>query len=637
MKKLFSLVMAAAIALCVLAHPAHVSALTVAEAQQVADQVVAGSGLSVHPQGIDSAGQPGFQFVGPESEDLSIDIDPKLGVVRYFYWGRRMIESRVVRFSLAQALANAEKWLRENHINRDDSYLPLRSELIDHGLGGIEYLFVWTKVVDGIHYPSAMFLDASAATGEVVGFQWVDHPVTLKNLKPAFSAEQAMQAVRDKSKKSWSGDAHLVITSQQVLQWSVRLVGQEETEYTPERGQSRVEKFLVADVDAQTGVVQSFQVGWLKDGKRVRLRPPVPTPRSNSVVQFWPSWRDGGRSFGYWQWTEQEAAAQPRKSGSYRSKLIGQEGSLSSLLLASPSFIITNPAWSDRSQRVAFGDRGGTLYVLDLKSGSIGRLYDPERVSQQMPAWDSQGRQLALSSTHSGSDDFEEDIFVTRVQDKLSAVSGRDLKCVAALAGRDTLPVWTPDDKNILFAHQESDSSGAGAWSMYRVRSDLSRLAKDYEPPKQIVAGLLAEPERLSLFPDGLRVLISYSGNDYGLKHPPQVLDIAAKSLRSLRWPVLHDPDLPKGQPLIPRELVVSPDGQRVAFSAQRWSGNTRDEGAVCLYTCKLDGSDLKRATSPASTSPQVHQYPQPGITALNAWEKLQPKPNLGVLTSPYK
>ena len=140
----------------------------------------------------------------------------------------------------------------------------------------------------------------------------------------------------------------------------------------------------------------------------------------------------------------------------------------------------------------------------------------------------------------------------------------------------------------------------------------------------------MAEPERLSPFPDGKRVLISYIGNEYEMKNLPEIINIETKMRLPLKLPTLLDPDLPKGKPLVPREITVSPDGQQIAFSALRWSGDPKDDGAILIYACNLDGTDLKRITPPTNVALEPYKYPQEGVTGLNVWEKMLPKHNQG-------
>lgn len=313
-------------------------------------------------------------------------------------------------------------------------------------------------------------------------------------------------------------------------------------------------------------------------------------------------------------------------------------------LLKLPIHDVSSFAYAPDTRRIAWAMHA-SIYILDLKTGSIGRCNDPLRVHRSMPNWNLSGNLLAMSGTHSpadlvGTDDT--DIFVAEISKDLSAASMNSNRCIVHLSGRNVLPVFIPNGKSIVFAHEDLTSKSTEEpttqtgrnWTLCLVKPNKSYKTKDYEPPQEIIDGL-SMPERLSFFPDGKRVLISYSDNEYAMKNPPEIVDVEAKTRKPLNLPILHDPDLAKSQPLIVREPAIDPSGAKIAFRALRWSGNPKDDGAICIYTCNLDGSDLKRITPPTAQPLEPYKYPQPGITALNAWEKLEPKPNLGTPVVP--
>jgi len=366
--------------------------------------------------------------------------------------------------------------------------------------------------------------------------------------------------------------------------------------------------------------------------------PTVPYSRASSNGDRWPLW---GRQKSMLILTtprigsQNKATAMAKDSQAATDAItLVADGKITALLSVSDT--LSYPSWTSDGNRIAF-EMQQQIYVLDLQSTTIGQCNDRERVRRNMPSWDPSGKLLAMSGTHSPSDDAgseDSDIFVSKIAEKLSRVSMETNRCVAHLPGADILPVFSPEGNWIAFAHQEGPPSSDSltpdkSWSIYRVQPDISYRSKEYEPPQRIIEGL-PQPERLGWFPDGKRLLMSYTGNDYEMKNPPDIVDVENKTRHPLELVALRDPDLPQGQPLIVREPVVSPDGKKIAFRALRWSGNPKDDGAIYIYTCNIDGSDLKRITPPISQPPELYQFRQPGITANNIWEKLEPKPNLG-------
>jgi hypothetical protein len=307
------------------------------------------------------------------------------------------------------------------------------------------------------------------------------------------------------------------------------------------------------------------------------------------------------------------------------------------------------PAWASTSQRLAFTERG-QVYIFDLKNHVMGKMNDRSRTARWNPSWNINGTMITMSGTHSVSDrkdekwDYDEDIFIAKVNAELSYSSALENRCVARMAGRDILPIFSFDQAWIYFAHQgieakgtktngEKSSRSTTNWSIYRVRAD-KRWNEGNIPEK--IAGGLNEPDRISWFPDGKRLLISFLRNGFDMakaqeiRTPPVIVDTDNKKIVPLNLPILYDAALSQGWPLLIREATIRQNDGNLLFSALCWSGKDKDEARSYIYTCRLDGSNLQRVTTSADQPLKNFKYRQSGVTALNAWEKLQPKPNMG-------
>jgi hypothetical protein len=613
-------------------------AITAEDALARAKLFLPSSNVSLRHNGFQKwANRTCFHFEGSEGEQLSIDIDMESGTVRNYSWIRRQIQNQQILLTLPQAQEKAEEYVR-NRLTLPMNNMALQeARLLKRGGAGNVYSFKWIEIKNDIEYPVLVAVDIGATSGEVVNLLNLDHEVTLASKTPKVDKESAIRLASENVKNNNLKlvSARLSISfpnPEQTLRWRIRMEGDDLTPYSAESGQYRVRKFAEVIINANDGRILNSHVGLLPNSPRVQIKPPVAQPSHYFNIDLWPDWTsDKGQTL-YWKWLEMESANPMEKDRKFkdRSAIIHPRSSGTYSLIQFPDFIVHYPAYSPQSNRIAFEVwNGGAVYILDPRLGSLGRVNDPERVSRQMPSWDSTGTLLVMSGTHPGESDLEFDIWLSEINQKLSAVSTKWNKCIAALPGNDILPQFTPDNKWVIFAHLEASGKGTiSQWSLYRVRPK-SRLDKDYEPPQKII-DIPVEPERLSVFPDSNKVLVSYTGNDYEIKHAPEIIDITAKTRRPLKLPVLRDSDLPTGKPFIVREPVVSPDGKKIAFRALRWSGNPKDSGTICIYTCNLDGSGLKRITPPTATPMVPYKYPQAGVTALNAWEKLQPKQNLG-------
>ena len=274
-------------------------------------------------------------------------------------------------------------------------------------------------------------------------------------------------------------------------------------------------------------------------------------------------------------------------------------------------------AWS--SQRGFTWSDGGGIWVVKPETGFLTQAHPGDRIYRMNPAWDAQGQWLATSGSYSPSDKVDDqDIFIFNVRDRPALFGMENQRSIARFPGLDLLPVWNPKSPSIAFIHQEKDEK----WGLYTVEvGELMATGKKATPEKILE---VSATERLSFFPDGKRIL--RGGIDDKNVSMLEIINLETKTRAPLKMPVLRDADLPKSVPLKMSEVIISPDGKKIAFSALRWTGNLKDDGAICIYICNLDGTGLKRISPAASAVLEPFKYPQAGVTALNAWEKLQPK-----------
>jgi hypothetical protein len=280
------------------------------------------------------------------------------------------------------------------------------------------------------------------------------------------------------------------------------------------------------------------------------------------------------------------------------------------------------PAWwpavsSDGSRLVYLGPRG-RMQAVDLRTGMAGILNPEERPGGQA-CWSPDSSRIVFSALRRHGD---VDIFETEIKEEDGRImTGRQDRIVRR-DGADYAPVFSLDGEWVYFGGQpvdpDPDDDEVPPTSLYRVRAHL-RYHENDEPT--LVAGPFGSVGRASWFLDGQRLLLSCAD---GL----HVVNVGDRSVAPLDLPELRDPDLPQGEPLALRDAVLSPDGGKLAFSARRWSGHHEDPAATCVYTCKLDGSDLKRLTPPHEVVVPVYEFPETGLSALDLpWEDLRNRP----------
>jgi hypothetical protein len=70
--------------------------------------------------------------------------------------------------------------------------------------------------------------------------------------------------------------------------------------------------------------------------------------------------------------------------------------------------------------------------------------------------------------------------------------------------------------------------------------------------------------------------------------------------------------------------MTIDPTGTVIAFSALSWTGDQLDDAYESIFACNINGTDVRRVTPLDKTMLQPRVYPQAGVTAINAWQKLR-------------
>lgn len=259
------------------------------------------------------------------------------------------------------------------------------------------------------------------------------------------------------------------------------------------------------------------------------------------------------------------------------------------------------------------------VVLLNVEERKLPALAQSSRVYRTMPQWSPKGDFIATSGTHSPSDwakinnSAEIDIFLSELGDIAGEPALVRTKCLVNFPGEDITPIFSPDGQWIFFAHQDERPESKQAvvstspvqdksWNIYKIPFGQSKFS---ESKPVLVASGLSRPSQLSWIDQGTTLMVGYSGNVsqgytssfYKDTPQPTVISVESGTRHSLEIN-LRDPDFPQSEPLVLNDAVFNTKIQRIAFSALHWSGSDGDEASLRLYTCKLDGSDLRRIDS---------------------------------------
>lgn len=176
------------------------------------------------------------------------------------------------------------------------------------------------------------------------------------------------------------------------------------------------------------------------------------------------------------------------------------------------------------------------------------------------------------------------------------------------LPGSETAPEFLPGGDQLIFGHCEpGDEATEGGWALMRVRvgADLG-----VSEPVQVANGF-GQIGRMTAFRGGTLALVWHAG---GLT----VVDMASGEKSALVLPELADVELlPNGPALSARDFTVSDDGRLLAFSGLAPPEQPATMRWRHIYTCKLDGTDLRRLTPASSAEVAPYVYPVSGEEAL--------------------
>jgi len=492
----------------------------------------------------------------------------------------------------------------------------------------LRFRFLFTSYRGHVELPVRVEVELDATTGEVVDYLAVVHLPVRVGLQPTISRERAI-AVATKASRLEAPQAVAAqlfvwpaywlmknpdepLPQEQGLLWRVTVKGLcEEQVPTALHGSVPLKRESTEEmhIDAHTGDVRLSERVAEEDERSVRQQLP-PEPRHYSVFDQSPAWASSDML--YFSTTRSTPSDTPdyhrpeRCTSIFRLDL--ETGQISSVIADAFTFAPSYPAPSPDGRYLAFTYVRNTG-LLDLRTGAIGRI-GHHREGGQDAAWHPSGGQLAVTANRRGS----QDIFGIDLD--LGNLRSRAFSPVSEMEANQQLPVFGPKGTWLAFVAEQYDEPMKPKYSVCVIELDDDGLPAG---SARTIIHDIPQPTSLSAFPDGARLLVCHDG---GL----DILDVDTGEKSAVHWPELRDPELLQGQPLIIRGAVLCPDGDRVAFSGLRWSGEPEDPAGWYIYVCNLDGSELQRVTPLEDEPVPPYVFPETGKTAFDVAKDIRAK-----------
>jgi hypothetical protein len=168
--------------------------------------------------------------------------------------------------------------------------------------------------------------------------------------------------------------------------------------------------------------------------------------------------------------------------------------------------------------------------------------------------------------------------------------------------------VFRPDVALIAFAHEKQDAkTNRSTWSIYMVEPD--KLYTQNNLPKEIGSGFTTIG-RLSWFPDNRRLLLWTPAG----KSPLQILDTQTGQTTDIPLDKLLGLYQPHNILSKIADPTLNPSGTKFVFAGYV-NTSTTSQGGWFLFTCNVDGSNLKQLTAPLSIKPELYRFSNSGKT----------------------
>ena len=243
----------------------------------------------------------------------------------------------------------------------------------------------------------------------------------------------------------------------------------------------------------------------------------------------------------------------------------------------------SHPCWSPDGRRIAYVDGAvGRLRLLPVEGGKAAEVVPPEGYHYVRCLW--------LNASHMvvHKVKLDEDGQLVLLDLQNPAAQPKELTPKHDSRDHYSALILTADGKTLYYTKWHFESA-RDTWDLLRVdlTADKPEPQVVCDNPREGGAGQLLGGNRMFL----------WSSRSYTGQGEMWMVDLATGKAAQWRPPTPWMPGQEDRTRILPGDVCFSPDGKRLAFAAGIADPDAKKGSANLLWTCNLDGSNLKQVT----------------------------------------
>lgn len=231
--------------------------ISLTEASQNVDNFIGKADESLKFRGIANLNHGEYYvFQGILSEFY---VNTETGLTERASFNAARLESLVVRIDEKNALISARQFVEEKYPDFNNKSMRLvKSDLLQHGNGGKEYLFIWRESIDKIETPNLVVITQNPTSGEIISYIGINREITvpleskIEKDKARIIAERQFSGIEVIQEESYLSIEYPYVGEQRLC-WIFTIIG------TPYNGVSQGGLVVIDAMNGDILMVSNYQ------------------------------------------------------------------------------------------------------------------------------------------------------------------------------------------------------------------------------------------------------------------------------------------------------------------------------------------------------------------------------------------